>query len=351
MIELATGSLLEARVDALVNTVNTEGIMGKGVALQFRRAFPANYDAYAAACARGDVALGRVFVYETHLIDGPRLIINFPTKGHWRSRSRLEDIEAGLADLRVTLEKRQVASVALPALGCGLGGLRWEDVKPRIEAALGGLPIRVLVFPPQDAPDPERMPDARVKPKMTPSRAALIGLLARYLSPGEGATPLVVQKLLYFLQEAGEPMRLRFAKQRYGPYSDEARHLVQTLEGHFLVGYGDGTGNRDVHLLPGASEPAESFLSDHHDTLARFERVQELIDGFESPYGLELLATTHWAVTHQGAHDLAAATVTVRDWSARKKHLFTQEHIAVAWDRLDEAGWLANTQIAHARLT
>src|SRR6266496_1173852 len=161
MIEFAVGNVLDADVEALVNTVNTEGVMGKGVALQFRRAFPENYEAYAAACRRKEVQLGRMFVCETHLLDGPGLIINFPTKRHWRSKSRLVDIETGLIDLRRVLEERSVRSVALPALGCGLGGLRWEDVEPRIEAALGDLPIRVLLFPPQAAPAPRAMPDRR----------------------------------------------------------------------------------------------------------------------------------------------------------------------------------------------
>ena len=342
MIELATGNLLEADADALVNTVNTEGVMGKGVALQFRRAYPENYAAYRKACARGEVQLGRVFLYETHRLDGPKVIINFPTKRHWRSRSRIEDIESGLRDLRRTVAGRDdLRSIAVPALGCGLGGLAWSDVRPRIEDALGELPIRVLLFPPQEPPTPSGMPDARRRPPLTPSRAALIGLLSRYLAPGEGATPLVVQKLLYFLQEAGEPLKLRFKKETYGPYADGVRHLVQLLESHYLVGYGDGTGSRDVVLLPGAAEAAGSFLADHPETLERFDRVQQLIDGFESPYGLELLATTHWVAVHEAAESLATAISVVRQWSARKEQLFTDEHVSLAWDRLREGSWLA----------
>ena len=142
MVEFTTGNLLEADVDALVNTVNTEGVMGKGVALQFKRAFPANYKAYRAACKAGEVKLGRMFVFDTGRLEPPRYIINFPTKGHWRSLSRLSDIEAGLTDLRRVLTELPVESVALPPLGCGLGGLRWSDVRPRIEAALADLPVR-----------------------------------------------------------------------------------------------------------------------------------------------------------------------------------------------------------------
>jgi len=346
MIEFVRGNLLDADADALVNTVNTEGVMGKGVALQFRRAFPENYDAYKAACARRDVEIGRMFVTEASQLDGPRLIINFPTKRHWRSKSKLADIEVGLVDLRRVLVDAGVRSVAVPPLGCGLGGLRWSDVSPLIEAALGDLDTRVLVFPPQAAPSPERMRDARPAPILTPARAALIGLISRYVPPEEGATPLVVQKLLYFLQVAGEPLqRVRFVRQKYGPYADTARHLVQVLEGHYLSGYGDGTGNRVVHLLPRAAEKAEAYLCDHPETLERFERIGQLIDGFETPYGLELLATTHWAATREGAEDLDAAVSVVRQWSARKERLFKKEHIAVAWKRLEDGGWLVGPQV------
>jgi O-acetyl-ADP-ribose deacetylase (regulator of RNase III) len=158
------GSLLEADVDALVNTVNTKGVMGKGIALQFKRAFPGNFAQYQAACKAGEVQLGRMFVTTTGRPDGPRLVINFPTKKHWKSRSRLGDIESGLEDLRRVLADYDVGSVAVPPLGCGLGGLNWSDVKPRIEAALDPLPTRVLVFEPGGAPVPEKMVDRRKRP-------------------------------------------------------------------------------------------------------------------------------------------------------------------------------------------
>lgn len=344
MVEFVTGNLLEADAEALVNTVNTKGVMGKGVALQFKRAFPENYKAYRAACAADRVKLGRMFVFDSGRMQRPRYIINFPTKDHWRSRSRLADIDAGLEDLRRVLVELEIESVALPPLGCGLGGLQWADVRPRIERALAGLPVRVLVFEPQGAPAPEQMPERRARPRMTAFRATLVWLLSRYLAPGEAASPLEVQKLLYFLQEAGEPLGLRFAKQRYGPYADAARHAVLHIEGHYVTGFGDGTGPGDVHPLPGAVEEAEAFLADHPETRERYDRVVELIDGFETPYGLELLATTHWVATHEDADTAVSAAQRVRAWSHRKQHLFTDEHVAVAWERLDGGGWLAGTR-------
>lgn len=334
------GNLLESNADALVNTVNTKGVMGKGIALQFKRAFPDNYKAYRAACEAGEVQLGRMFVTATGRLDSPRLIINFPTKAHWKSRSRLRDVETGLRDLRRVLAENQVNSVALPPLGCGLGGLRWDDVRPKIDEALGDLPIDITVFEPVGAPAPGRMVDRRDRPRMTAGRAALIGLLSRYLMPGESASPLVVQKLLYFLQEAGEPLRLSFAKRRYGPYADEVRHAVLRMEGHFVTGFGDGTGSGDIQLLPDAAEEAAPFLEAHPETSAHFDSVADLIKGFETPYGLELLATTHWVARHEGATTPERAVELVRDWSGRKSRLFTAEHISAAWERLNEESWL-----------
>lgn len=345
MIEYVTGNLLQADAEALVNTVNTKGVMGKGVALQFKRAFPENFKAYRAACAAGRVRLGEMFVFDSGRMDRPRYIINFPTKDHWRSRSRLSDIDAGLADLRRVLTELQIDSVAVPPLGCGLGGLRWDDIRPRIEAALSAIPVRALVYEPHGAPTPETMPDRRARPRMTAFRATLIWLLSRYLAPGESASPLEVQKLLYFLQAAGEPLGLTFEKQRYGPYADAARHVVIDIEGHYLTGFGDGTGAGDVHPLPGAIEEAEEFLAEHPDTCERYERVAELIDGFEAPYGLELLATTHWVATHEHATTVSVAAEQVREWSQRKEHLFTDDHITVAWERLDEGGWLQEARV------
>jgi len=175
---------------------------------------------------------------------------------------------------------------------------------------------------------------------MTAGRAALIRLLSRYLAPGESASPLEVQKLLYFLQEAGQPLRLRFEKQRYGPYADGVRHVVVHLEGHYVLGFGDGTGRGAIQLLPGAQAEAEAFLRDHPETIRRFDRVADLIDGFETPYGLELLATAHWVATREMALDRREAAQFVRAWTDRKGRLFTDEHVGAAWSRLEDDGWL-----------
>lgn len=149
MIESKTGDILREDVEALVNPVNCVGVMGKGLAAQFKRAFPENFCAYAAACEAGEVRPGRMLVFETGSAGSPRFIVNFPTKRHWKDRSRLADIEAGLAALRTEVERRCIRSVAVPALGAGLGGLPWGHVRERIGVALRDLPgTRVVVFEP-----------------------------------------------------------------------------------------------------------------------------------------------------------------------------------------------------------
>lgn len=149
MFEFAKGNLLEAEAEALVNAVNTEGVMGKGIALQFKRKFPEMCEAYCVACEAGEVAPGRMHVFERSGFLNPRYIFNFPTKRHWRSQSRMEDILTGLACLKEEIEKRGIRSVALPSLGCGNGGLAWRDVRPAIESALGDLSnVRVMLFSP-----------------------------------------------------------------------------------------------------------------------------------------------------------------------------------------------------------
>ena len=149
MIELTRGDILSAEAEALVNTVNCAGRMGRGLALQFKRAFPENFTAYAAACQRGEVQPGRMFIVETGQPTNPRYIVNFPTKRHWKDMSRIDDIDAGLDALIADVERLHITSIAVPPLGCGLGGLDWADVRPRIERAFAELPdVRVLVYEP-----------------------------------------------------------------------------------------------------------------------------------------------------------------------------------------------------------
>jgi O-acetyl-ADP-ribose deacetylase (regulator of RNase III) len=342
----ATGNLLDADVDALVNTVNTVGVMGKGIALQFKNAFPANFRAYERAAKNGEVRLGQMFVYDAGQLTKPRWIINFPTKGHWRSRSRIKDIEVGLEDLRRVVQDLGITSIAVPPLGCGNGGLDWADVRPLIEHALSALDLDVQLFAPMGAPDAATMRVATARPSLTPAKAALVAVADRYDVLGLGTSLIELQKLMYFLQEAGEPLKLRYEAQRYGPYADNLRHVLKAMEGHHLRGFGDGSKRvreaDPIEVLPGAAEEAAEALSDNDAVSDRIGRVLALAEGYSSPYGLELLATVHWAATHTGQpDDLGAVVRVVQSWNRRKARMFTKDHIAAAWNRLRSEGWIA----------
>jgi O-acetyl-ADP-ribose deacetylase (regulator of RNase III) len=345
MMEFKTGDILESRAEALVNTVNCVGVMGRGIALQFKNKFPANFKAYEAACERGEVQPGRMFVYSTGWVTGPRYIINFPTKRHWRGKSRIEDIEAGLAALRREIEERKIRSIAIPPLGAGLGGLDWKQVRPQIERELRSLDdVQVTVFEP-NAVAPVQLPNpAAEPPEMNPSRAALVGLIQRYLGGllDPYVTLLEVHKLMYFLQEAGQPLRLQFVQQTYGPYATNLRHLLKRIEGYFLTGYADGgeSPTKELELVPGAIDDAEHLLAEHRDTMGRIQQVAELVDGFETPFGLELLATVHWVATRGIASDVGAVIRGVYAWNERKKQ-FSERQIKLAYQVLSDKNWLA----------
>lgn len=352
MIRIAQGNLLEAQVEALVNTVNCVGYMGKGIALQFKQAFPANFKAYESECRAGAMIPGRMLVHDYGMLIQPRYIINFPTKRHWRGKSRMEDVEAGLAALVEEVRQRGIRSIAIPPLGCGLGGLDWEEVRPRIEAAFASLPdVEVHLYEPAGAPAARKMPVRTERPRMTSARALFIKLMEKYAALDYRRTLLEVQKLAYFLQEAGEPLRLRYEAGKYGPYAHNLNKVLETLEGHFIRGYGDSQRrDAEIELLPGAVEAADAFLAEDSESRQRLARVAELIEGFETPYGMELLATVHWVSANGGhdgsppAEDLDQAVRMVHAWNPRKQQIFKPRHVRKAWDRLSSLGWLGGEQ-------
>jgi len=355
MIEFGEGNLLHADVDALVNTVNTVGVMGKGVALQFRQAYPANYAAYKRACDKDEVRIGRMFVWDSHRPGPRRYIINFPTKRHWRSKSRLEDIEAGLDDLVRRINELGISSIALPALGCGNGGLDWKNVLPRIKQALDPVPVRAIVYSPAGAPPATEMPVATSKPPMTLARAALLAAVARYARGAmvqrldlirPGASLLEIQKLMYLLQDAGLPLRLEYAKGRYGPYAENLNPVLQAMEGHYLRGYGDRStailALEPIEVMTGAENEALDWLSSEPSALAIIDRVHDLTSDWESAYGLELLATVLFAArTEPGVvADSSRAVEYIHRWNARKQNTFPAAHVVKAWHHLHSQEWL-----------
>ena len=372
MIRYTTGNLLEADAEALVNTVNTVGVMGKGVALMFKEAFPDNFRAYAAACERGEVDVGRMFVTETQALMGPRWIINFPTKQHWRSKTRIAWIDSGLADLRRVIEERGIRSVALPPLGCGNGGLRWQDVRRRIEASLHDLADEVDVVVYEPTPQYQNVQKRRGVEKLTPARALVSELVRRYWMLGLDCSILEIQKLAWFLENSlndldladPDPLDLRFSANRYGPYAHRLTHLLDGLDGSYL--------QCDKRLADAEPLDLISFNHDRRDALAAYlkgsdakaylpalEHTAELIEGFESPYGLELLATVDWMLRREECEpSIEAVREALQQWPGgqdagqRKRRLFDERAIGLALDRLHASSFQARSVLdrpPHAR--
>lgn len=345
-IRMMQGDLLKQDdVDAIVNTVNCVGVMGKGIALQFKNKWPANNQAYELACKSGRVQLGHMFVFDSGGLVKPNFIINFPTKGHWRAKSKIKSIQDGLKDLVAQVKRLKIKSIAIPPLGCGNGGLEWGDVRPLIVDAFEELPdMEVRLFEPVGAPSAKAMEVRTPKPRMTPGRAAILKVLDTYRALGYGLSKIEVQKLAYFLQEAGQGLKLTFVPNEYGPYSDQLRHVLNKMEGHYIRGVGDGVVDAEIEPMPNALAEADAFLANDADGPAlnkRVTKVEQLIDGFQSPYGMELLATVYWVARNEPyAQNHTEALRAVRAWNERKRELMQPAHVEIAWNRLVDEGWI-----------
>lgn len=342
MIEFKTGNILNERVDAVVNTVNCVGIMGRGIASQFKRLYPDNFKVYERACKRGEVEPGHMFTVQVSQTVLPHFVINFPTKRHWKGKSKISDIEAGLNDLVKVIIEHKFKSVAIPPLGCGLGGLNWNNVKPLIVAMAERHPeIHFVIFEPDKKAYLDQAP--RQVAKMTPGAAMLILGLDRYLQGllDPSISLLELHKLGYFLQHAGLPLKYRFEKKPYGPFISNVSHLLQRIEGVYITGYQDGGNSpeKSLSLVPGAVRDASAFLKEKSAVQPYFQKVADLIEGFESPVGLELLSTVHWVATEEGASNLQEIIHKVHGWNEHKKE-FSPRQIGIAYDVLIEKGWL-----------
>lgn len=343
MIEYTTGDLLTAKTEAIVNTVNCVGVMGRGIALQFKKKFPENFKAYAAACENKEIKPGYMHVHEREDMFFPRYIINFPTKNHWQAKSKMGDIETGLDDLVQVVKNKKISSIAIPPLGSGLGGLNWLDVKKKIEEKLSHLEdVQILVYEPSAVAEHKTIATHQA-PRMTQGRAALVVLMQSYINGlmDPMISLLEVHKLMFFLQEAGEPLRLNYEKAAYGPYADNLRHVFNCIEGHYITGYQDGgdAPDKQIDLLSGAVQKAKEALKNSPQTQQRMKRVKSLVEGFETPYGLELLSTVYWVAKNEQAQNLEQIIQQVHDWNERKQ-AFTPKQIGIAYQLLKEQKWL-----------
>jgi O-acetyl-ADP-ribose deacetylase (regulator of RNase III) len=353
MITYTTGNLLEAPADALVNTVNTVGVMGKGIALMFKERFPQNMDAYAKACKVGAVKTGKMFITEPQELVGPRWIVNFPTKQHWKANSKIEWIEEGLIELRHFLIKNKVRSIAIPPLGAGNGGLNWADVKPKIEAALGDLnDVNILIYEP--SVEYQNVAKSMGVQKLTPARAMISELIRRYWALGMDCSLLEIQKLAWFLQrfieknELENGLKLNFEAKNYGPYAYNLNHLLNSLDGSYLTSEKRIPDCKPLDVIWFKQEKVENISiylkTDAKEYLPVLNQASDLIDGFESPFGLELLATVDW-ILHEMDSEPTVESVrrhisewpAGKKWADRKLSLFDDNSINFALERLQSS--------------
>lgn len=345
------GNLLEANVEAVVNTVNTVGVMGKGIALMFKERFPKNYEAYAAACKAGEVQVGKMFVSSADELDGPRWVINFPTKMHWRPPTKLEWVREGLVALKDVIREKQIRSIAIPPLGCGNGGLDWEVVRPLIEETLGNLEdVEIVVYEP--TAQYQNVAKKKGVEKLTPARALIAEMVRRYWVLGIECTLLETQKLAWFLERTikrrglENPLDLRFEADRYGPYANRLTHLLDGLDGSYLhctKRLADAGPFDTIWFEEAKRERVALYLKSSEASvyLPALEATDELIDGFQSPLGMEALATVDWLIVREGAEaTLSGIRHGIRNWPAgvdhaqRKERLFSDRLLGLALERL-----------------
>lgn len=342
MIKYVKGDLLESSAQALVNTVNTVGVMGKGIALQFKEAFPNNFNIYRKICKEKKFNIGDLLITkEQNLFGNEKILINFPTKTHWKLPSEYSYIEIGLQKLKDEIIQRDIKSIAIPPLGSHNGGLDWRKVKSLIEKYLNDINCRVYIYEPS-AEIIQRMHSERVR--LTPARAMLITLLAEMTKQGEFPSPFAAEKIVYFLQKFGAKkyFKIDFFPYLYGPYSKgKITHVLYHLNGSYIKGM-VGMDNRPfdfIWLTEDAEKEAKCFLECFNDkeTWEICDKTSKFLKNFYSSLTLEILATTDYILNN---------TPELKDWkninenelvgildteigkmSSRKKELFHKEYI------------------------
>lgn len=352
MITYTQGNLLEANAEALVNTVNTVGVMGKGIALMFKERYVDNFRLYAAACKAKQVQTGKIFVTDTQELLGPRWIVNFPTKQHWKAPSQMSWVIEGLHDLRRFLIEKQIKSIAIPPLGAGNGGLQWLEVKPQIEAVLGDLDTEIIVYEPTT--QYQNVAKRNGVENLTPARALIAEMVRRYWVLGMECSLLEIQKLAWFLERTiqhvlpgNKALDLHFKAHKYGPFDNRLNHLLNNLDGSYLHcdrRISDATPFDVIWFDDARKDVLQTYLqSEAKEFLPIIESVTDLIDGFESPFGMELLATVDWLLTKDHVapttHSLREG---LRNWKGgpdaakRKDHVFDDRALDIALKRLTD---------------
>jgi O-acetyl-ADP-ribose deacetylase (regulator of RNase III)/uncharacterized protein YwgA len=327
MIHYKVGNLLESDAEALVNTVNTVGVMGKGIALQFKNTFPNNFRVYQKICKNKELQVGKLLITEEEsLLLGKKIIINFPTKTNWRLPSEYSYIEDGLIDLIQQIEERKIKSIAIPPLGSGNGGLDWNQVKNILEKHLSNINCDIYIYEPSESVQ-EVLKKERVK--LTPARAMLLSVLYDLVKNGEFVSEFSSEKITYFLQRFGgkDVFKLQFEPNFYGPYSGKVKHVLHYLNGSYIMGYSskDKKPFEELGIISVAESDVESYLNleENKKNKEIVENTKLFLSGFYSPFGLELLSTIDFIKENKNVNSQDDIITELENWSNRKKTLFT----------------------------
>lgn len=327
MIIYKKGNILESKAEALVNTVNTQGVMGKGIALQFKNAFPSNYKVYQDICRNGNFQIGDLLIVEENgLISGKKTIINFPTKTSWRKPSEYSYIEKGLVKLVQVIEEKKLNSIAIPPLGSGNGGLNWEIVKKMIEDKMSHLSIDVFIYEP-NSQIKEKLKEERVQ--LTDARAMLLFMLYKLVANGEFVSEFSSEKICYFLQRFGakEHFKLDYKPNFYGPYSGKVKYVINYLNGSYIMGYSsmDKKPFETLDLVSDGFEKVEGYILSKPELVEIVNRTELFLDGFYSEFALELLSTVDYISLNKDTFDLEIIKSELEGWSERKRTLFSND--------------------------
>ena len=335
MIRYTTGNILESNAQALINTVNTVGVMGKGIALQFKKAYPNNFNAYQKACKQGDIAIGKLFITKDHNLNSvEKIIINFPTKKDWRKSSEYSFVEEGLDNLLQVIEQQNIKSIAIPPLGAGNGGLEWEKVKKMIEQKLNDLNVEIIVYEPTREIK-EYLKTERIK--LTEARALLLYVLYDLVRNGEYVSEFSSEKTCYFLQKFGAEkyFKLRFTPQFYGPYSGKVRYVLNYLNGSYIMGYSDLNKKPfdPLTLVADGYQEVKSYIESNPELAEIATKTTKFLNGFYSDFSLELLSSIDYIIAENNTFDKQIITQKLAEWNNRKRSMFSkQEYIDFSVD-------------------
>ena len=325
MIRYTTGNIFESDAQALINTVNTFGVMGKGIALQFKKAFPNNFIAYQKACKNNGIDIGKLFVTKDYNVQtGEKIIINFPTKKDWRKSSEYIFIEKGLDDLVQILFNQNIKSVAIPPLGAGNGGLEWGKVKQIIEQKLQSLNIEIIIYEPNNSIT-ENLKKERIK--LTEARALLLYVLYDLVRNGEYVSEFSSEKVCYFLQKFGAKkyFNLHFEPKFYGPYSGKVCYLLNYLNGSYIMGYSDMKKEPFtlLTLISNGYEDVKTYIENNPELAEIANKTTSFLNGFYSDFALELLSSIDFIVSENNTLDKQIITQKLSEWSDRKRSMFS----------------------------